>query len=192
MQAAEQLIASRYANNPAVIGLDIFNEPWFPRACGSLTDQARLLANYDAVMSHAIVTVNPHLLIIFEDVSPNVMPGGTSPILTSPPPAPNTVYELHVYDRSWLNAQSILEAYFNNAKKWGVPLYMGEFDAFYAGSAAPLAEVDPNWQADTINLLNYCKTNGISWSFFSYTSFSTNVHTLEPKTQVLTVLRQGI
>jgi aryl-phospho-beta-D-glucosidase BglC (GH1 family) len=192
MEAAEQMIASRYANNPAVIGLDIFNEPWFPRTCGTLASQASLLAKYDAVMSQAIATVNPHILIIFEDVSPNIMPGGTSPILTSPPSVPNTVYELHVYIGSWLAAQPLLDAYLNNAEKWQVPLYMGEFDAFYAGSAAPLAKVDPNWQADTVSLLNYCKTNGINWSFFSYTSLGTNVHTPEPKTQVLAILREGI
>jgi hypothetical protein len=192
MQAAEQLIASRYANNPSVIGLDIFNEPWFPRTCGSQTNQSNLLANYDAAMSKAITSLNPNILIIFEDVSPNIMPGGISPILTSPPPVPNTVYELHVYTGSWLTAQPLLDAYLNNAKKWQVPLYIGEFDAFYAGSAAPLAKVDPNWQADTKNLLNYCKANGISWSFFSYTSLGTNVRTPEPKMQVLTVLREGI
>lgn len=192
MQAAEQLLASRYANNPAVIGLDMFNEPWFPRTCGSLTYQASLLASYDAVMSQAITTLNPHLLIIFEDVSPNIMPGGTSPILTSPPPVPNSVYELHVYTGNWFSAQPLLDAYLKNTKKWQVPLYMGEFDAFFAGSAAPLAKVDPDWQADTKSLLDYCKTNGISWSFFSYTSLGTNVRTPEPKMQVLSILREGI
>jgi hypothetical protein len=192
MQAAEQMLASRYANNPTVIGLDMFNEPWFPRTCGSLSNQASLLANYDAAMSQAIATANPHLLIIFEDVSPNIMPGGTSPILTSPPPVSNAVYELHVYTGSLSTAENLLGAYLSNAKQWRVPLYMGEFDAFYAGSAAPLAKVDPNWQADTTSLLTYCKVNGISWSFFSYTSLGTQVRTPEPKMQVLAVLREGI
>jgi hypothetical protein len=192
MQAAERMLASRYAGNPAVVGLDLFNEPWFPRSCGSLTYQAGLLGSYDEAMSSAIAAANPHLLVIFEDVSPNIMPGGVSPILTLPPPVPNAVYELHVYTQSWSKAQPILDAYLNNAKKWQVPLYLGEFDAFYAGSAAPLAKVDPNWQADTQSLLSYCKTNGINWSFFSYTSLGTNVRTPEPKVQVLEALREGI
>lgn len=144
------------------------------------------------MLSRSIRNATPHLLIIFEDISLNIMFGGISPILTWSQPVPNTVYELQVYTWNWLTAQSLLDAYLRKTKSRHVPLCLGEFDAFYAGSAAQLAKVDPNWQADTTSLFDYCKSNEISWSFLSYTSLGTNVTTPEPKMQVLTVLLESI
>lgn len=192
MATAEQMLASRYTNNPTVVGLDLFNEPWFPRSCGTNSTFDELLMNYDAQVSKAISNANPHLLIVFEEPPQNLMPQGSSPILTAPPPVPNAVYEVHVYTPGWDTAQPLLQAYLSNAKNWGVPLYMGEFNAFYAGDNGVKATVDPNWQADTRSLLEFCRTNGISWSFWSYTSLGTNVPTPEPKTEILSVLREGI
>jgi len=192
MEAAEAMIASRYSNNPTVIGVDMFNEPWFPQSCGSISVADGLLMNYDSKMAKTISAANPHLLIMFEDVIPGIMPHHISPILTAPPPVPNAVYSLHVYTSDWSTAQPLLQAYLNNAVKWGVPLYVGEFNAFEAGNNAIYAKVDPNWQADTQAMLAYCKSNGISWSFFSYTSLGTSVSTPVPKAQILTVLRSGI
>lgn len=148
--------------------------------------------NYDAQVSKAISTANPHLLIVFEEPPKNLMPQDSSPVLTAPPPVPNAVYEVHIYTSNWDTAQPLLQAYLNNAKKWGVPLYMGEFNAFYAGDDGVNAKVDPNWQADTRSLLEFCRTNAISWSFWSYTSLGTSVPTPEPKTEMLSILREGI
>jgi hypothetical protein len=69
---------------------------------------------------------------------------------------------------------------------------MGEFNAFYAGDNGVKATVDFNWQADTRSMLAFCKSNGISWSFWSYTSLGTNVPTPEPKPEMLAILREGI
>lgn len=192
MEAAEQMLASRYVNKPAVIGVDMFNEPWFPRSCGSTSTEDGLLTNFNAKVSKAISAANPNVLVVFEDVSPNLMPQGISPILTAPPPVPNAVYSLHVYTSGWGTAEPLLQAHLNNARKWGVPLYIGEFNAFNAGDNGVYAKVDPNWQADTQSMLAFCKTNGISWSFFSYTSLGTNVPTPIPKTQILAAVRSGI
>lgn len=192
MEAAEQMLASRYKDNPTVVGMDLFNEPWFPRSCGTASTADELLMNYDAKVANAVSTANPHLLIVFEEPPQNLMPHGTSPILTAPPPVPNAVYEVHIYTSGWNTAQPLLQAYLNNAKKWGVPLYMGEFNAFYAGDNGAKATVDPNWQSDTLSLLAYCQTNGISWTFWSYTSLGTNVPTPQPKTEILAILREGI
>jgi hypothetical protein len=104
----------------------------------------------------------------------------------------NAVYEVHVYTSDWANAQPLLQAYLNNARAWGVPLYMGEFNAFYAGDNGVRATVDPNWQVDTQNLLAFCKRNGVSWSFWSYSSLGTSVPTPEPKATMLATLRNGI
>jgi aryl-phospho-beta-D-glucosidase BglC (GH1 family) len=190
--AAEQMFASRYANNPTVVGLDIFNEPWFSRSCGNTATVAQLLVNFDAKISTAISTANPRLLIVFEDPPHGLMPQLTFPLITSPPEVPNAVYEVHIYVSNWGVAHPLLEAYFSNAKKWGIPLYLGEFDAFEAGNNAIYATVDPNWQADTQSMLAYCKTNNISWSYWSYTSLGTKVPTPVPKTEILSVLQGGV
>jgi hypothetical protein len=73
-----------------------------------------------------------------------------------------------------------------------VPLYLGEFNAFEAGNNAIYATVDPNWQVDTQSMLEYCKTNGISWSYWSYTSLGTKVPTPVPKALILSMLQGGI
>ena len=193
LTAAEQMLASRYSGNPTVIGMDMFNEPWFPRSCGPSTTPDGLLMNFDTQLSEAISAANPYLLVVFEEPPKNLMPSQvTLPVLTAPPPVPNAVYEVHIYTSDWATAQPLLQAYLNNAKKWGVPLYLGEFNAFYAGDKGIYATVDPNWQMDTEIMLDFCRSNGISWSFWSYTSLGTNVPTPEPKTEILATLRAGI
>jgi diketogulonate reductase-like aldo/keto reductase len=69
---------------------------------------------------------------------------------------------------------------------------MGEFNAFYAGDNGVRVVVDPYWQTDTQSMLAFCKSNGISWSFWSYTSVGTKVLTPEPKTEILAILREAI
>jgi len=193
LKAAEQMLASRYSQNPTVIGIDMFNEPWFPKSCGASTTADGLLMNFDAQIAEAISAANPHLLIVFEDPPKNFMPSQASlPVLTAPPPVPNAVYEVHIYTSNWATAQPLMHAYLNNARRMGVPLYLGEFNAFYAGDKAIYATVDPTWQTDTQTMLTFCKSNGISWSFWSYTSLGTNVPTPEPKMELLAVLRSGI
>ena len=192
LEAAEQMLASRYNANPTVVGMDLFNEPWFPKSCGTTSTDDTLLMNFDAKLSKGISTANPHLLIVFEDPPKTLMPHSALPLLTAPPPVPNSIYEVHVYTSDWDTAQPLLQAYLNNAKSWGVPLYLGEFNAFYAGDNGVKAVVDPNWQIDTQTMLGFCKANGISWSFWSYTSLGTKVPTPEPKTEILAVLREEI
>ena len=74
LKAAEQMLASRYSGNPTVIGIDIFNEPWFPRSCGPNTTAAGLLMNFDTEISEAISAANPHLLVVFEEPPKNLTP----------------------------------------------------------------------------------------------------------------------
>ncbi len=191
MEAAEQLLASRYVNNPTVVGLDMFNEPWFSSStpCGAGSTPDSLLTSFYANMSKVVSAANPHLLIIFEDALPKLTPN--VPILTSPPPVPNAVYSLHVYTSDWSTAQPLLQSHLTNAEKMGVPLWMGEFDAFEAGSSGVNAVVDPNWQVDTQTMLAFCKDNGISWAFFSYYSLSASSHAKVDPTLILSALRGG-
>jgi hypothetical protein len=190
MQAAEQLLASRYASNPTVIGIDTFNEPWFESPCGSTSSEGNLLTSFYTKMGQAIEAVNPHLLVVFEEPPPGLM--RDSPIMTSPPSVPNAMYSFHIYTSDWATAQPYVKAYLGNAKAWGVPVWMGEFDAFEAGSTGPNSVLDPNWQVDTQTLLAYCSANGINWAYFSYYSLGTDVQTPVSHSQILAVLRSAL
>ena len=189
MEAAETMLAARYADDPTVMGIDMFNEPWFGSSCGSVSSEGGLLTSFYTKMGQAIEAVNPHLLVAFEEPPPGLM--SQTPIMTSPPSVPNAMYSFHIYTGNWDAAQPYVKAYLGNANSWGVPSWMGEFDAFEAGCTGPNCEsiLDPDWQADTQSLLSFCNTNSINWSFFSYYSLGTDVATPVPKADILAVLR---
>jgi len=192
MESAEAMLASRYASNPAVVGIDMFNEPWFGSSCGSVKSEGDLLTSFYTRMGQAIEAANPHLLVVFEEPPPGIM--SQSPIMTSPPSVPNTMYSFHIYTGTWVAAQPYMQAYLANAEKWGVPTWMGEFNDFEAGCTGPncASIVDANWQADSNSLLAYCSSNGINWAFFSYYSLGTTVATPVPKSDILAQLRSTL
>ena len=187
MEAAEQMLASKYAGNPTVIGIDAFNEPWFGSACGSGAHDGALLTSFYTKVGDAISKANPHLLIIFEDSTPGLMSG--TPIIVSPPSVANAMYEFHIYTSDWKTGEPYVQAFLANAKSWGVPVWMGEFDAFEAGCTGTNCVVDPSWQADTQALLAFCNSNGINWAYFSYYSLGTTVQTPVAHSEILAVLR---
>jgi hypothetical protein len=192
MEAAEHMVASRYASDPSVVGLDIFNEPWFASGtpCGATQTADKLLMSFDSKMAQTISAANPHILIIFEDALSSL--ASDAPILTAAPDVPNVVYSVHIYTSGWHSAEPLLSAQLANAKKWGVPLYLGEFDGFGAGNGGAAATLDPSWQSDTQALLSTCASDGISWTFFSYYSLGPHSNAQVPSSQILAVLQQGI
>jgi hypothetical protein len=190
MEAAEQMLAARYSTNQAVIGIDMFNEPWFGASCGMMSHEGSLLTSFYTEMGQTIAAVNPHLLLIYEDSVPGLMP--SSPIITTPPTLNNAVYEYHIYTSDWATGQPYVTSFLDTAKKAGVPIWMGEFDAFEAGCIGVNCKADQNWQADTQALLSFCNENGINWAYFSYYSLGTNLTTPIPHSQILSVLRGEI
>jgi len=190
MEAAEGMLASRYANNPTVVGIDMFNEPWFNSACGSVTIEGNLLTSFYSKMGQVIAQNNPHLLLVFEDTPPGLM--RYAPIITTPPAVGNAVYEFHIYTSSWATAQPYVQAFLNNARSWGIPIWLGEFDAFEAGCTGVNCPLDSNWQADTQALLAFCNSADINWSYFSYYSLGTHLHTPVPHAEILAILRGEI
>lgn len=190
MEAAEQMLAARYATNSSVIGIDMYNEPWSDSTCGSPTAIGNLLTSYYTKMGRAISQVNPHLLLVFEEPPPGLM--ASSPIMSSPPTISNGMYSFHIYTADWTTAQPYVQAYLRNAKSWGVPVWMGEFDAFEAGCTGTNCKLDQNWQADTQSLLAFCNSNGINWAYFSYYSLGTSLQTPVPHATILAVLRSEI
>jgi aryl-phospho-beta-D-glucosidase BglC (GH1 family) len=190
MEAAEQMLASRYAANPTVVGIDMFNEPWFSSTCGSTAYEGGLLTGFYTKMGDAISAANPRLLLIFEDSTPGLMP--SAPIMSSPPAVANAMYEYHIYTSDWKTGEPYVQAFLGNAKSWGVPIWMGEFDAFEAGCTGVSCVVDPNWQVDTQSLLAFCDSNGINWAYFSYYSLGTSIQTPVPHSEILAVLQSAL
>ncbi|HUI01462.1 MAG TPA: cellulase family glycosylhydrolase [Nitrososphaerales archaeon] len=192
MEAAETSLAARYASNPEVIGVDMFNEPWFNSTCGTTKAEGDLLTSFYTKMGQAIEAVNPHALVIFEEPPPGLM--SQSPIMTRPPSVPDAMYSFHIYTGTWSAGRPYMQAYLANAKAWGVPAWMGEFNDFEAGCTGPNCQsmVDPNWQADSDSLLSYCAANGINWAFFSYYSLGTTVGTPVPKADIIAQLRSAL
>jgi hypothetical protein len=190
MEAAEGMLASRYANVATVVGIDMFNEPWFNSSCGSITSEGGLLTSFYTKMGQFIAQENPHLLLVFEDTTPGLM--HSAPIINSPPSISNAVYEFHIYTSTWATAEPYVQAFLNNAKDWGVPVWLGEFDAFEAGCTGVSCNLDPNWQADTQALLAFCNSEDINWAYFSYYSLGTNIRTPVPHATILATLRSEI
>ena len=190
MEAVESMLAGRYSDNSSVVGIDMFNEPWFTSSCGTTAQEGALLTSFYTKMGQAISKANPHLLLIFEDSTPGLMP--SSPVITAAPSVPNTMYEFHIYTSDWTTAQPYVSAFLDSAKKFGVPVWMGEFDAFEAGCTGVNCKLDPNWEADTEALLSFSNANDINWAYFSYYSLGTPVQTPVPHSEILEVLQDEI
>jgi len=153
-------LAGRYANNPLVVGAEMLNEPYvLPTA--SAPQDLHLDAVYTKVGS-AIRTVNPRILLFFMDTQ--FVEGGSFG-LSGPPPLPNVVYEFHIYGENWAAVRPKAEAFWQRAREWGVPAFMGEFNAFKYGHGSGYVD---DWQEQVVELLNWAKTRSISWSFQAY------------------------
>jgi len=190
MEAAEGMLASRYANSPTVVGIDMFNEPWFNSSCGSVSSEGYLLTSFYSKMGQVIAQDNPHLLLIFEDTTPGLM--HDAPIINSPPSIANAMYEFHIYASTWATAEPYVQAFLNKVESWGVPIWLGEFDAFEAGCTGSNCRVDSDWQADTQAMLAFCNSEGINWAYFSYYSLGTGIRTPVPHSEILTTLEAEI
>jgi hypothetical protein len=177
-------------NNPTVVGIDMFNEPWFDTSCGSVASEGALLTSFYTRMGRSIARENPHLLLVFEDTTPGLM--HSAPIMKSLPLIANAVYEFHIYTANWATAQPYVQAFLGNAENWGVPLWLGEFDAFEAGCTGSNCSLDSNWQADTLAILAFCNSEGINWAYFSYYSLGTNLRTPVSHATILATLRSEI
>ncbi len=147
-------IVKRYVNNPTVFGADLFNEP---------PDQINFnLKKYYDTVGTAIHSVNPNLLLVFQDAVNGKFK------LTGAQDIPNSVYSFHMYPKAWLmpglnqpSAKDQMTEHLDSAKAWNVPMFIGEFGQF--GFADSLG-----WEADMKMMLDFCKQNNISWTFYSY------------------------
>jgi len=180
---AWRFFARRYANDRMVIGADMLNEPVTHR----MFPPSQLHLNlFYAHAGQAIRSVNPHLLLIFED---NNYLGTNGFALTGPVPFENAVYSFHLYARTIALGMRESEAYWARAKDWNVPLWNGEWDLFDASSSTPH---DPTWQGDTRTAMAFYRQNGIGWAIWTYAhdSFLTAAGE-QPKPGMLDAVQQG-
>jgi hypothetical protein len=192
--AAWRFIAKRYANDPMVVGADILNEPYdvlvteYPGGTALRPRDLALTAFYTKV-GRVIRKANPHLLLVFED---NKSRRTKLFALTARPHLANSIYSVHFYPSAWNDPRGkpLLERYFERAQNWGVPLWLGEFSAFYY--TAPRG-YGPNWESDLAAMLAYCKARDIGWTIWSYNGGRFLIKgTDEPKPKIVGLVKAGI
>ncbi|MDQ1249643.1 MAG: hypothetical protein QG597_4019 [Actinomycetota bacterium] len=125
-------VAKAAGQSPAVIGLDVFNEPWLLHAQSLLTLQGKdpglnldMLYDFYAKAIPAVQEAAPDKLVMFEpDVAKNdppaLPPGSTSqqPYSATEPdpvpwPTPGTVYAPHFYTNAFFNPGEAAAGYPN-------------------------------------------------------------------------------
>jgi hypothetical protein len=182
------MVAARYADDPTVVGLDMVNEPYPPR--GSCSPSQIRVQDLYAIVGRAIRSISPNVLLIFEDAGPGDALSGQFE-LTSPPPFPNVVYSYHLYQPNWSIGGQLDQAYWRRAQAWGVPVLVGEFNAFgYAAPGSP--RQDPNWQADTLAAIGSWRARGVSWNIWAYSGGNHLVDTGgTPRADLISSLQQG-
>ncbi len=188
LAAAWRMLARRYAGNPQVIAADMLNEPYL--GLHRMDREDMNLGRVYTKLGRAIREEDPDILLSFQDSQDVKDPELLA--LKEPPPFDNVVYQLHLYGRNW-KSEGIgrMRRHERRARAWGVPLFMGEFNAFAYGTQK--REPSPNWKRDTRTMLAHCKEAGTSWAFFAYSGGNSLVipRTHTPKPGLLPVLQSG-
>ncbi len=181
--------ASGFADYQAVVGADLFNEPYISYVGGSppagqtvlQAAGARLQTFYNAI-APSVTARNPSWLLFFQDST-----GGhnaanpaarETPTMTAKPTVPgNWVYSFHNYNFSYGTFNdgvtrhddfgiTVVNAMLANARAWNVPLYIGEFTNFNLGVDA--RQLTDAQMAQTKAFLSWAKLNRVNWTFWAY------------------------
>ncbi|GAA3615267.1 hypothetical protein GCM10022223_34420 [Kineosporia mesophila] len=178
-------LATRYNNNPTVIGIDLMNEPHGAATWGSgdTTTDWRLAAER---AGNAVLSVAPKLLIFVEGVEKyqgtsawwggNLRGAGTYPVRLSV--AGRLVYSPHeyatsVYRQPWFddptfpaNLPALWDAEWGYLSKNNVaPVWVGEFGTTLQST------IDQTWLRSLVTYLRPTTANGadgFNWSFWSW------------------------
>ncbi len=178
-------LATRYQGNPAVVGIDLHNEPHDPACwgCGDTTIDWRLAAER---AGNAVLGVNPNLLIFVEGIQTfngtsgwwggNLMGAGQYPVQLNV--ANRVVYSAHDYatsvaQQSWFtdpsfpsNMPGIWDKYWGYLFKQNIaPVWVGEFGTTLQST------IDQQWLHALVDYLRPTSTYGgdsLSWTFWSW------------------------
>lgn len=180
---------SGFASYQAVVGADLFNEPYIgyvganpPTGQTVLQAAGTRLRSFYNFMAPAVTGNNPGWLLFFADSTGGYNTANpaarSTPTITSRPSAPgNWVYSIHLYNFAYGTFHdgvtkhddlgiNLTNAALANARAWSVPLYIGEFSNITLG--IPAAELTSANMAETAKFLSWAKTNNVSWSFWAY------------------------
>ncbi|MEY9908484.1 endoglucanase [Catenulispora sp. MAP12-49] len=178
-------LATRYQGNPAVVGIDLHNEPHDPACwgCGDVSIDWRLAAER---AGNAVLAANPHLLIFVEGVQTyngssywwggNLQGAGTYPVQLNVPN--QLVYSAHDYATSVASQPWFTDPSFPSNmpgiwdKNWGylfnsniAPVWVGEFGTTLASTT------DQVWLKTLVSYLRPTSTYGadsFQWTFWSW------------------------
>jgi endoglucanase len=172
-----KMLALRYKNSPAVIGVDLRNEPY--GACWACGDPAKDWRLASEKAGNAILEVNPNLLIIVEGVTEykgqytwwggNLMGAKEYPVRLDVPN--RLVYSTHeyaetIYPQPWFralnypkNLPSVWDKYWGYLVRDNIaPVLVGEFGTRYE------TKKDQQWMQ---SFQKYIQTNELNWTFWS-------------------------
>lgn len=157
---AWKVVAARYANEPTVVGFDVLNEPYYEKPWFSGPEELHLPDLYERI-GRAIREVNPSVLLIFED---SQYRPGLPFALEEPPAFRDVVYSFHLYTDNW-DPEGVdrYEAFWDRAKAWNVPMWIGEFNRF-----GKHPDSMPDWSGQLELMLARFEEEGVSWSYWSY------------------------
>ncbi|MEV0172838.1 cellulase family glycosylhydrolase [Streptomyces sp. NPDC050803] len=178
-------LATRYAGNPTVVGIDLHNEPHDPACwgCGDTSRDWRLAAQR---AGNAVLSVNPDLLIMVEGVQSfngvsgwwggNLMGVAQYPVQLDVPN--RLVYSAHDYatsvaQQSWFsdpsfpaNMPEIWDRYWGYIFKQNIaPVWLGEFGTTLQST------VDQKWLSALVTYLRSTSAYGADsfhWTFWSW------------------------
>ncbi len=174
-----KMLATRYKDDPTVIGADLHNEP-----AGAATWGGKAATDWQAAATrggNAVLAANPNLLIIIEGVENQATAGGTwwgggladvgaKPVILATPH--RVVYSPHDYPASlfaqkWFsdpaypaNLPSVWDRNWGYLQKQGIaPILLGEF-----GTALATAS-DKAWMKA---IVDYLKINRMSYGYWAF------------------------
>ncbi|MFE7271304.1 cellulase family glycosylhydrolase [Streptomyces sp. NPDC057623] len=178
-------LATRYAGNPTVVGIDLHNEPHDPACwgCGDTTRDWRLAAQR---AGNAVLSANPDLLVMVEGVQShdgvngwwggNLMGVAQYPVQLNVPN--RLVYSAHDYATSvaqqpWFsdpsfpaNMPGVWDKYWGYIFKQNIaPVWLGEFGTTLQST------VDQKWLTALVTYLRSTSTYGADsfhWTFWSW------------------------
>ncbi len=176
-----QALASRYKNNPTVVGIDLHNEPHDPATWGSgnTSTDWRLAAQR---AGNAVLSVNSNLLIFVEGIQTfngvsgwwggNLMGVQNYPVQLNV--ANRVVYSAHDYatsvsDQTWFHASNfpnnlpgVWDQYWGYIFKNNIaPVWVGEFGTTLQAS------IDKQWLTELVSYLG-TGTDSFHWTFWDW------------------------
>ena len=169
MISAWQYIATRYKNNSAVLGYDLFNEP--PSGTLSVANASLALYTFLPRLISSVSSVDSNHIFIYEPIA------GRWDYFPQLINTPNTVFSVHIYPfyndattGGYSGNKAVLESqvssYLNQPSSdptgnWNIPIFIGEFGP----STNPFYSNDSPWVSDMADVLN---EHGFSWAYWDY------------------------